>query len=115
MSYLVITNLRRTPSAWVYSDYELGVLDEPFVMGTSELIDAIMADQGWHTLKRILIDTEDYPPGEVTVTANLIVSNGGWSTYVCPEYEDHQFSLCPHLFDYFEEAPKKLYVALEGQ
>ncbi len=115
MSYTTITNLKRLSHAWVYSDYELEVLDEPFVMGTSELIDMIMADQEWQTLERILIDTEDYPPGEVTITADLVASDGEWSQYTCPEYEDHVFHLCPHLFDYFEEAPRKLYIALEGQ
>ncbi|MEN9217178.1 MAG: hypothetical protein Q6K90_07635 [Gloeomargarita sp. HHBFW_bins_162] len=115
MNYTTITNLRRTPGAWVYSDYELGVLDEPFVMGTSELIDQIMADQGWHTLERILVSDEDYPPGEVTVTADLVESDGSWSQYICPEYEDHVFHLCPHLFDYFDTPPTKLYIALHGR
>jgi hypothetical protein len=96
---------------WVFDDPGRGLTREPFVSGIPEMIDALVADipdarQGF----RLLFSETPFPGYQQVFDWTRGDLGGNWYRCENPAMEGW---LCPALFKYFPEAPKKLYAKAE--
>ena len=96
---------------WVFDDEAAGLVREPFVLGMPEIIDAAVKDipdakNGF----RLTFSAMAFPGSNMELTWEREELGGHW-------YRSEQTGiigwLCPALFAYFEEAPRKIYAKAE--
>jgi len=96
---------------WVFDDPERGLTREPFVSGVPEMIDQLVADitdarKGF----RLLFSASPFPGYQKEFHWERHEFGGNWYHCDNPPLEGW---LCPALFKYFDEAPRKLYARAE--
>ena len=96
---------------WVFDDPERGLTREAFVSGVPEMIDRLVADipdarKGF----RLLFSALPFPGYQQEFHWDRQDFGGIWYRCEDPPMEGW---LCPALFKYFDEAPKKLYARAE--
>jgi hypothetical protein len=96
---------------WVFDDPATGLVREPFVSGVPEMIDKLVEDipdarRGF----RLIFSGSPFPGHQMSVDWRREEYGGNWY-----RNDEHGMEgwLCPALFKYFEEAPRKLYVKAE--
>jgi hypothetical protein len=97
---------------WVFDDAGRGLTREPFVSGVPEMIDQLVADipdarRGF----RLLFSARPFPGYQRAFEWDREEFGGNWYRCDDPPMEGW---LCPALFKYFDEAPKKLYARAEA-
>ena len=97
---------------WVFDDATTGLVQEPFVSGVPEMIDDLVADipnarKGF----RMLFSTAPFPGFQRRLEWVREEMGGNWYKTNQPAIEGW---LCPALFEYFDEAPKELFVKAEA-
>jgi hypothetical protein len=95
---------------WMFDDPEKGIEREPFVDGSTELIDFILKEfnlfQGSH--RGIDLNFSLYQEEDDMVKVNKIKDMGDdWASY---EYKNMTGSLCPVTIQYFGKHPDHFYV-----
>jgi hypothetical protein len=96
---------------WVFDDEAAGLVREPFVLGMPEIIDAAVedipkAEKGF----RLTFSAQPFPGANLELTWEREEHGGHW---YCSEQTEIVGWLCPALFAYFDEAPKKIYAKAE--
>lgn len=104
-------HLEKKYNTWVFTDPRVGLVDEPFIMGMSEIIDTAVAKSGGteDTVESTITFSSSPFPERTHVLEREFEEDGGW-WYTTGE--DRGW-LCPALFLYFEEAPEKIYVQVK--
>ena len=98
---------------WVFDDARTGLEQEPFVAGADTLIDRALVRkgiQGDHGF-RLLFSAGEFPGCDLELRWVREGDGGNW--YHADDF-DHDAWLCPALLKYFDSAPTRLYVKLEG-
>jgi len=93
---------------WVFDDDSVGLLREPFVSGADDIIERLVegipnAGKGF----TLLFSASGFPEYQAELDWRREDMGGNW--YYSPAL-DAEGWLCPALFNYFEKAPKKIYV-----
>jgi len=109
-------HLEKKYNTWVFTDPRVGLVDEPFIMGMSEIINKALGYYGNYVWElpingdeADMIFSSSPFPGHTHVLEREFEEDGGlWYT----TGEDRGW-LCPALFLYFEEAPEKIYVQVK--
>lgn len=101
----------RYQHAWVFDDEKAGLVQEPFVSGIPEMIDALVqgipyADRGF----KLLFSANPFPGYQVELVWLRQEYGGHWYRW---QASDREGWLCPALFKYFSEAPEKIYCKAE--
>ncbi len=96
---------------WVFDDPRVGLVQEPFVAGADAMIDRVVADipnaaRGFV----MLFSSSQFPDCQYVLDWRRTENGGNW--YYSPELE-MEGRLCPALFQYFVEAPRRLYVQVK--
>ena len=103
--------LYRYLNQWVFDDPVRGLQYEAFVCGMSEIIDEVLVANDIDPVDvqdgfRMTFSTTPFPDHTHSLTWEREGDGGNW--YRCDQ--THQSGwLCPALFLYYPEAPKKLY------
>jgi hypothetical protein len=103
----------RHMGAWVFDDPATGLIREPFVAGTTEMIDRLAADipdaaRGF----RLLFAVHPFAGHQTSLTwVRADPVEGNW--YRADDAGDEGW-LCPALFCYFPSPPAKIYVRAEA-
>jgi hypothetical protein len=106
----VIHPYRTSHGTWVYDDPDVPVYAEPFVMGSSELIDKVMG--------RACNSFTAYISAMPLPNASVVLDNvddqveGGFQGWYEWRGNGHRNWFCGHLTDYFEGYPKTIYVSI---
>ena len=105
----------KVSETWVFDDEHFGLVQEPFVLGASEMIDAILA-----TLKppienaergfRLLFSASPFPGCHAELVRLREEIGGNWYQFADGSMEGW---LCPALFHYFPQAPDRIYAKAE--
>ncbi len=100
----------RYEGTWVFDDAATGLIKEPFVAGIDEMIDIATAgipdaDKGF----RALFSATPFPNYQYTLNWVREDMGGNWYQW---DGTTMQGWLCPALFKYFDEAPKKIYCSI---
>jgi len=108
---LMIIKPYKYSGTWVFDDQNVGLIREPFVAGTPEMIDKLVenipnASDGF----RLLFSTQPFPQHDLKLKWLRADGVGNW--YLCEQY-NHEGWLCPGLFKYYEKAPKNIYIKAE--
>jgi hypothetical protein len=93
---------------WVFDDPETGLVKEPFILGSGEILD--LFNQGRNKLRVLFSDTNYFQESRTIILKRLAEENGG-----CWYQETTSGSkgwLCPQLFKYFDLPPKQIYVQI---
>ena len=102
----------RYRAMWVFDDAEREVVREPFVRGVPEMIDILIKDipDAKENGFRLMFSAEPFDGHAMHLDWRRAERGGNW-------YHNAQFDkegwLCPVLYKYFEEAPKRIYVKAE--
>jgi hypothetical protein len=97
---------------WVFDDPRVGLSQEPFVSGADAMIDRVVADipnaeRGF----RLVFAASPFPGAQYRLDWIRADEDGGnWYRSADLEMEGW---LCPALFRYFDEAPKRLYAQVK--
>ena len=107
----VTLKIRKEGKNWIFDDERLGIVKEPFVEGTSEMIDSLIPEEEWGD--EHVVTASDYAlKGEYYLTFLIdFDKETSWSTYHCLGFGQHK--LCPVLLKYFEEPPQDIYFMIE--
>ena len=98
-------------TTWVFDDPERGLVREPFVAGTPEIIDRALESAGAPFRQRFSVAFSDreFPGWQIVLERVRAESGGEW--YCWGEMEGW---LCPALLRYFDAAPKRIYCRILG-
>jgi hypothetical protein len=103
---------------WVFDDERYGLEREPFVKGAPEIITRLVERAGLDPEIarrdgiRLLFSAQAFPGCQEEASRIRPELGGWWYRTVEPALEGW---LCPELFNYFTEAPDRLYVKAEAQ
>ncbi|MES2597384.1 MAG: DUF6717 family protein [Verrucomicrobiota bacterium] len=97
---------------WVFDDQARKLVEEPFVAGVPEIINAMVADipdakKGF----RLTFSGQPFPGHELTAQRGK-PENGGFWYHI--QGTDKLGWLCPALFKYFEKAPTTIYAKADA-
>ena len=96
---------------WVFDDPTTGLVQEPFVSGIPEMIDDLLADiPNARKGLRLFFSTAPFPGFQRRLEWVREEMGGNWYRAFQPAGEGWH---CPALFEYFDEAPKELFVKAE--
>jgi hypothetical protein len=97
---------------WVFDDPSVGLVQEPFVAGVPEILDAMVAEvPGSRSGFKLLFSDAPFPGFHREFVRVRTEYGGTW--YESVESAKSQGWLCPALFKYYPEAPERLYVRVE--
>lgn len=103
----------RTRSGWSFDDEEKGLKGEPFVAGIPAIIDQFVPkDQKTCT---ITFSGQGFPGAQGHLERVCVSGSVHGGTNYILKVDGHQMIgwLCPALFEYFEEAPDKLWFQIK--
>ncbi|MEM0896067.1 MAG: DUF6717 family protein [Verrucomicrobiota bacterium] len=97
---------------WVFDDASKKLKEEPFVAGVPEILTALVADipnakEGF----RLTFSAKPFPGHELVTLRGKAESGGYWYSV---EGLDRKGWLCPALFNYYEEAPARIYIKADA-
>ena len=101
----------RYQGTWVFDDSSVDLFREPFVSGVPEMIDTLVSDipaaeDGF----RLLFAASSFPGFQRELVLDREELGGHWYRQADPPMEGW---LCPALFEYFDEAPERIYIKAE--
>lgn len=98
---------------WVFDDPRVGLVQEPFVSGADSMIDAVVGEiPDAHSGFLMLFSASPFPGHQFRLDWRRAEGEGNW--YYSAELGMEGW-LCPALFQYFEEAPKTIYVQVKAK
>jgi hypothetical protein len=102
----------RKAGGWAFDDFDVGLVAEPFVCGTNEMIDFLVrdipkADAGF----RLLFSANPFS-GYQQVARRLRPEADSW--WYATDEPPMEGWLCKALFKYFKTAPRQLFVKAEA-
>jgi hypothetical protein len=111
MNSILVIHPYKRQGVWAFDDPAVGLVQEPFVAGADVIIDRMVesipnAADG----VTFLFSAAPFPGSQHEFHWRREESGGNW--YFSPEYNLEGW-LCPALFKYFDEAPKRLYVQVK--
>ena len=95
---------------WVFDDESKGLDKEPLVEGADTLLDLLVDNDQC----KIMFSETNFPSSEFHidfVKPNLVDGEENGNYYHSPKHK-HDLWLCPALFKYFENAPKRIFIKL---
>ena len=93
---------------WVYDDPDVPVYAEPFVMGSSELIDFFVEGA-----ENCTVLFSEKPLPEYTAILDEEKDQEGFKGFYRLRGSTHVNWLCGHLLDYFLDYPKQIYILIK--
>jgi len=96
---------------WCFTDEKRELLNEPFVLGVPEIIDAVLKQQELYVKDknyRILFADQEFPLHHGMLEKTQYDSGGFWY-----KWGDMKGWLCPATLAFFKEFPKEIYFRLE--
>lgn len=113
MNELTVVHPYKHEGFWVFDDDRVGLVQEPFVSGADTMIDRFVeaipgAEKGFS----LIFSANPFPGRDAELEWLREDCGGNW--YHCREL-DMEGWLCPALFRYFEDAPKKLYAQFKAK
>jgi hypothetical protein len=113
---------------WVFDDLQTGLKEEAFVLGASEMISTLIAAKAIPDAEHgfaMSFSDEPFghdveltwiPPGQAAMalkqSATSLPATGNWYAGIVAG-EKMVAWLCPALYEYFSEAPKRIFVKAE--
>jgi len=96
---------------WVFDDPSVGLVREPFVAGVPEMIEHVVSDipdarKGF----RLTFSAGPFPGYQRELIWVREEFEGNWYRIENPPMEGW---LCPALFQYFDEAPERIYIRVD--
>jgi len=103
-----------TVHTWVFDDSRVGLVQEPFVLGIPEMINALVSknlgddypiEQGF----RLLFSEDELPQYQEALTKQSEESGGCWYK----QSDGQRGWLCAAMFHYFSKTPDMIYLKAE--
>lgn len=111
MNSLLVIHPYKEDGVWMFDDPRAGLVREPFVSGADVIIDRMVAHiPEAEAGVTIYFSATPFPGFQREFEWRREEYGGNW--YYSDEYELEGW-LCPALFAYFEEAPRRLYVQVK--
>ena len=108
MTQIMVLKPYKYHGVWVFDDPQTGLFHEAFVAGADKMIDIAVKDIPDAHNGFTLIFSKDPFPGFYFCLIWRREEMGG-NVYYWPDHGVEGW-LCPALFKYFKEAPKKIYI-----
>ena len=115
MNSLFVIFAEKHFDTWMFDDPSRELIEEPFVLGTSEAIDFIINDEKC-TRCRITHSTQPFPRYDAKAIKLDEDMGGYWYCLVSPEDMDLEvdyFWLCPATKAFYCDHPETIYVKID--
>jgi hypothetical protein len=114
-SLFVIEPKRNKYGIWAFDDESTGLVNEPFVGETNDLIDAMVREKGIKLKSAangiaVVFSALPFPGSQCELVLNETSPSG--TTYSCDKFHLTPW-LCPAFFKYFPKAPDRLYAMIK--
>ena len=96
---------------WVFDDEEKNLQREPFIAGIDAMISMIVESENLDVDGFSVCFSASFMPGS-HFTLDWVRNEGGGNWYKCPELGMEGW-LCPALYKYFPDPPKKIYTLFQ--
>lgn len=98
-------------TTWVFDDPQRGLVREPFVAGTPEMIDRALEEAGLPPRRpfSVVFSDREFPGCRIALERVREESGGSWYRWAGIEGW-----LCPALLRYFDAAPPRIYCRIIG-
>lgn len=111
MNSIMVIHPYNRNGIWAFDDPAVGLVQEPFVSGTDQVIGRMVeslpdAENGF----TLLFSGAPFPGFQSAFEWRREDMGGNW--YYSPDHEMEGW-LCPALFKYFDRAPERLYVQVK--
>ena len=104
----IFLKIRKVENAWIFDDEKMGIEAEPFVVGSSELIDFVKDLNGLNGRKELTLIASDTKFDNCEATEIVCHDpHTNWTQYHFDGFGGHL--LCPVLLQYFSSPPPKIY------
>lgn len=115
-SLFLLEPTRNKYGIWSFNDETTGLVNEPFVGQTNDLIDAMVIEKCLNIEDAaegiaLVFSAEHFPGSQVELS--LVNTSPTGTTYRCPKFKLNPW-LCPALFKYFPKAPERLYAMVKA-
>jgi len=112
---MLIIHPHKTHGTWCFDDERHGLIEEPFVLGASEMIDAVVARAGLTNADRgfrLIFSASPFPGYHAEIHRLNEESGGYW--YQFPDGSMKGW-LCPATLHYFpDQHPQRIYARAEA-
>jgi hypothetical protein len=98
-------------TTWVFDDPQRGLVREPFVAGTPEIIDRALERAGAPPRRPFsaVFSDREFPGWQIMLERGREDSGGAWY-----RWNGMEGWLCPALLRYFDAAPERIYCQIIG-
>ena len=96
---------------WVFDDEDKNLQREPFIAGIDAMISMIVESENLDVDGFSVCFSASFMPGS-HFTLDWVRNEGGGNWYKCPELGMEGW-LCPALYKYFPDPPKKIYTLVQ--
>ncbi|MEL6330896.1 MAG: DUF6717 family protein [Planctomycetota bacterium] len=111
MNQLFVIEPYRSAGSWVFDDLGAGLVREPFVSGVPEMIDRLVEPiDGAASGFRLLFSAQPMPGEQIVIERQREEYGGHWYRVLGT---DHEGWLCPAMFKYFDDPPRRIHVRAE--
>ncbi|MEH2122612.1 DUF6717 family protein [Nostoc sp.] len=113
MNSIMVIHPYKFGEMWVFDDDKVGLVQEPFVAGSDEIIERMVAqipdaESGFS----LVFSAFPFPGYQIKFDWRREEYGGNW---YYSENLDREGWLCPALFKYFDEAPKEFYAQFKAK
>lgn len=98
---------------WVFDDEDKNLAREPFVAGIDAMLSNVVAMKGLNKDGFCVQFSSSFLPS-AHMTLDWLREDGGGNWYSCPELGAEGW-LCPALYKYFKEAPRKIWAIFSNK
>ena len=121
MNSIMVIRPYRHLGTWVFDDPDVGLVREPFVAGVPEILDKLLRAKGLLEQAdkdgfRLTFSAVAFPGCDIFAEWVRAEAGGNW--YLVRSFaglgeSDSEGWLCPAMFKYFQEVPKKLFIRVD--
>ena len=113
MNALMVIHPYKFGGMWVFDDEKAGLVKEPFVAGTDDIIERMVAgldrpEEGF----TLIFSANPFPGHQAVFERRRPDSGGHW--YYSPQLNTEGW-LCPAMFKYFDQAPPRIYAQFKSK
>ena len=101
---------------WVFDDEAVGLEKEPFVSGVPEILESLLTKEKIPDPERgfrLCFSANPFPGYQIVATWIREDCGGNWYSVDSPQGSEGW--LCPAMFNYFSEAPERLFVKVDAK
>jgi hypothetical protein len=114
---MMTVEIYRYADTWCFTDEKRGLIHEPFVLGTPEIVDYMiesLPSQNTENKYRIIFSSEMFPNCKTHLKRDKNEHGGAWYALQAEQKDELRGWLCPATLKFFADFPECIFFHLES-